>query len=141
MPAAAWPLWRFSAFRPVRRMFSGASMVRLGFGIVKLLVVLGVASAALYGERLAILRLSGSAPAAIAAQLGHILFRIALKAGAALLVVAILDYAYQWWRHEQDLKMTPQELREELRNLEGNPQLTARRKQLRREMALERQKE
>ena len=72
--------------------------------------------------------------------MGQILFWIALKVGAALLVLAMLDYAYQWWRHEQDLKMTPQELREELRNLEGNPQLIARRKQVRRDLVLERQK-
>ena len=45
-----------------------------------------------------------------------------------------MDYAYQWWRHEQDLKMTPQELREELRNLEGNPQVIARRKQVQRDL-------
>ena len=70
--------------------------------------------------------------------MAQILFWIALKVGAALLVLAILDYAYQWWRHEQDLKMTPQELREELRNLEGNPQLIARRKQVRRDLVLER---
>ena len=60
----------------------------------------------------------------------QILFWTAIKLGAALLVLAMLDYAYQWWRHEQDLKMTPQELREELRNLEGNPQVIARRKQV-----------
>ena len=99
-----------------------------------------MACAALYGQRVAILELSNLAPAAIAVQMAQILFWIALKVGAALLVLAILDYAYQWWRHEQDLKMTPQELREELRNLEGNPQLIARRKQVRRDLALERQK-
>ena len=58
--------------------------------------------------------------------------------GLALLVLALLDYAYQWWRHEQDLKMTPQELREELKNLEGNPQVIARRKQVQRDLVLQR---
>ena len=61
-----------------------------------------------------------------------------LKIGAALLVLAILDYGYQRWRHEQDLKMTPQELREELKNLEGDPQQRARRKQMQRDLAVER---
>jgi len=70
--------------------------------------------------------------------MAHIVFWTALKVGAALLILALLDYAYQWWRHEQDLKMTPQELREELRNLEGNPQFIARRKQTQRDLALER---
>ena len=70
--------------------------------------------------------------------MAQILLWTVLKIGAALLVLAILDYGYQRWRHEQDLKMTPQELREELKNLEGDPQLRARRKRLQRELAVER---
>ena len=70
--------------------------------------------------------------------MAQILLWTALKVGAALLVLALLDYAYQWWRHEQDLKMTPQELREELRNLEGNPQVIARRKQVQRDLMRQR---
>jgi flagellar biosynthesis protein FlhB len=54
------------------------------------------------------------------------------------LILAILDYGYQRWRYEQDLKMTPQELREELKNLEGDPQQTARRKQAQRSMTVDR---
>jgi flagellar biosynthesis protein FlhB len=120
------------------RIFSGSSMVHLGFGIVKLLAVSSVACWALYAERGPILELSAMPPTAITVQMAQILFWLALKISAALLVLAILDYAYQWWRHEQDLKMTPQELREELRNLEGNSQLIARRKQVRRDLVLER---
>ena len=81
-----------------------------------------------------------SGPAAIAQQTAQIVFWTAMKVAGALLVLAILDYAYQWWRHEQDLKMTPQELREELRNLEGNPQVIARRKQVQRDLAHGRKK-
>ena len=68
--------------------------------------------------------------------MAQILLWTALKVGAALLVLAMLDYAYQRWRHEQDLKMTPQELREELRNLEGDPQLRARRKHVQHDLAV-----
>ena len=49
-------------------------------------------------------------------------------------VLALLDYGYQWWRHEQDLKMTPQEVREEMRNLEGDPQIIARRRAVQRQL-------
>ena len=68
----------------------------------------------------------------------QILFWTAMKIAGALFGLAMLDYAYQWWRHEQDLKMTPQELREELRNLEGNPQVIAQRKQVQRDLASQR---
>jgi flagellar biosynthetic protein FlhB len=57
-----------------------------------------------------------------------------LKIGSALLILAIVDYGYQRFRHERELRMTPQELREELRNLQGDPQLTARRREAQRRM-------
>jgi flagellar biosynthesis protein FlhB len=89
-----------------------------------------------YNQREALLRLMALPPPALAAEMSQLLLWTTLKIGAALLVLAILDYGYQWWRHEQDLKMTPQELREELKNIEGDPQLRARRKQMQRDLAI-----
>jgi len=129
---------RLDPLNGLRRIFSASGMVQLGFGVVKLAIVLILAGVVLYGQRESIVRLSGLAPAGIALQMTHILLWTAIKIAAALLVLALLDYAYQWWRHEQDLKMTPQELREELKNLEGNPQVIARRKQVQRDLVLQR---
>jgi flagellar biosynthesis protein FlhB len=136
----AFDLARLNPLQGLRRIFSAANAVHLGFGIVKLSIVLAVGGVALYGQRTAILGMTELAPAAIGLQMAEIVVWTALKVGGALLVLALLDYAYQWWRHERDLKMTPQELREELRNLEGNPQLIARRKQVRRDLILQRRK-
>jgi flagellar biosynthetic protein FlhB len=135
----AFDLTRLNPVQGFGRIFSGANLVQLGFGIVKLVVVLGIAGVVVYGERESIFGLTQLAPAALARQMAQIIFWTALKVGAALLVLALLDYAYQWWRHEQDLKMTPQELQEELRNLEGNPQVIARRKQVQRDLVSQRQ--
>ena len=118
----SFDLGRISPIRGWQRIFSSAGMVHLGFGLLKLTVVFAVAGVVLYNQREALLGLIALPPAALAAQMAQILLWTTLKIGAALLVLAILDYAYQRWRHEQDLKMTPQELREELKNLEGDPQ-------------------
>jgi flagellar biosynthetic protein FlhB len=56
----------------------------------------------------------------------------------ALLVLALLEFAFQRWKHEQDLMMTDQELRDELKETEGDPQVAARRKQVQRQMATNR---
>ena len=61
-----------------------------------------------------------------------------MKIGVALLVLSILDYAFQRWKYERDLRMTPQEMREEMKNLEGNPQMIARRRQVQRQLAMHR---
>ena len=134
----SFELSRISPIRGWQRIFSSAGIVHLGFGLVKMTVVFVVAGVVIYNQREVLLRLIALPPAALAAEMAQILLWTTLKIGAALLVLAILDYAYQRWRHEQDLKMTPQELREELKNLEGDPQLKARRKQMQRDLAVER---
>ena len=60
------------------------------------------------------------------------------KIGLALFILAILDYAFQWWQHEHDLKMTPQEVREEMRNLQGDPATMASRRGVQRQLVLNR---
>ncbi len=132
---AAVDLGRLSLSAGLRRVFSAASFVRFGLGLLKLATIAAAAGALMYREVHHILALAELAPPALAARAAGIVLSIALKLGGALLLLALLDYAYQWWRHGRDLRMTPQELREELRNLEGNPQVTARRKQVRRELA------
>ena len=68
----------------------------------------------------------------------QILLWTGLKIGVALLILSILDYGFQRWKHERDLRMTPQEMREEMKNLEGNPQMIARRRQVQRQLAMHR---
>ena len=68
----------------------------------------------------------------------QILLGTTMKIGVALFILAILDYGFQRWKHEQDLRMTPQEMREEMKNLEGNPQMIARRRQVQRQLATQR---
>jgi flagellar biosynthetic protein FlhB len=62
----------------------------------------------------------------------------ALWVALALLILAIFDYGLQRWKHEQDLKMTHQEVREEMKNLQGDPQVIARRRQIQRQMVMNR---
>ncbi len=121
---------RISPARGWQRIFSSAGLAQLAFGVLKLAAVLGAAGAVLYQQRGALLALAALPPPALLDGLAQILLWTGLKLGGALLVLAVLDYAFQRWRHERDLRMTPQELREEMRNLEGNPQVIARRKQM-----------
>lgn len=128
---------RLSPIRGWRRIFSVNGSIHLGFSLVKLTVVFVVALVVLYNQRESLLGLAALPPPRLASQMAQLILWTALKIGAALLVLAIFDYGYQRWRYEQDLMMTPQELREELKNLEGDPQLAARRKQARRDLAVE----
>jgi flagellar biosynthesis protein FlhB len=121
-----------------RRMFSLSNVVKLAFGLVKIVIVGAVAFWALYSHRTEII----AAAALDVPQLGSFLVSLvlwtSLKIAGALLILALLDYGYQRWKFEQDLRMTPQELREEMRNMQGDPQVAARRRAVQRQLILNR---
>jgi flagellar biosynthesis protein FlhB len=70
--------------------------------------------------------------------MADIILGTALKIALALVTLGVFDYAYQRWKHERNLRMTPQEVREEMKNLQGDPQVTSRRRQLQRQLAMRR---
>jgi flagellar biosynthetic protein FlhB len=121
-----------------QRIFSLSGAVNLGFGLLKVALIATVAGWCLWGERERLANLVGQSSAEIAAYLFHVLLWTSLKIGGALAGLALFDYGYQYWKHEQDLRMTTQELKEEMKNQQGDPQIAARRKQIQRQMVLHR---
>jgi flagellar biosynthetic protein FlhB len=126
---------RLNPLSGLKRMFSITSVARLGFGIFKIAIIATVAFVTLWGEREAVLQLTSMAVPEIAFYVVQTLLWTSLKIGMALLILALLEYAFQRWKHEQDLKMTTQEVREEMKNLEGDPQIAARRRAVQRQLA------
>jgi flagellar biosynthetic protein FlhB len=129
---------RVSPAKGFARLFSLSNVVRFGFGLFKVTVVVAVALWCVYAEHTTILSLATRPVDEVAAAVASILLVTCLKIGIALLILAIFDYAYQRWKHEQDLRMTTQEVREELKTLQGDPQVAARRRQVQRELVLHR---
>ena len=70
--------------------------------------------------------------------IGDTTVTIGLRAGGVLIVLAIIDYSYQWWEHEKNLKMSKQEIKEEYKQTEGNPQIKSKIKEKQRQMAMRR---
>ena len=139
LPEKAMPdLTRLDPLQGLRRIFSLPNLVRLAFGIFKLIVVSAVAYSAVAGQQKTILGLSGLSLPQAAGYLCEVLIWTVLKIAVALLILALLDYGFQRWKYEQDLRMTSQEVREELKNLEGNPQMIARRRFVQRQLAASR---
>ncbi len=127
---------RINPLKGFGRIFSTTGVMRLIFGLFKILVVATVALASLYHQRETLMALSALSVMQIAVFLIDVLLWTALKIGVALLILAVFDFAFQRWKHEQDMKMTQQEVREEMKNLEGDPQVRARRRQVQRQLAL-----
>jgi flagellar biosynthetic protein FlhB len=60
---------------------------------------------------------------------------IAIKICFAMLSIGVLDFGYQWWQYEKDLKMTKQEIKEEYKETEGNPEIKQRIRSKQREIS------
>jgi flagellar biosynthetic protein FlhB len=61
-----------------------------------------------------------------------------LKVALLLLILAIIDYLYQKWQHEQEIRMTREEMREEMKRTEGDPEIKRRIRRVQRELSMAR---
>jgi flagellar biosynthetic protein FlhB len=61
-----------------------------------------------------------------------------VRMGGTLVALAAVDIFYQWWKYEKDLRMTKQEVKEENKQMEGDPQIKGKRRQLQRRMSQQR---
>ena len=134
---AITPKWeRVDPARGIRRLLSGHSVVEVLRAMLKLAAVGAVAYVTLRADWGLLVR-PGSDNAVLTA-LGQVLSSLWLRIGITFLVLAALDYGYQFWQHEKSLRMTKQEVKQESKEQEGNPQLRARLRQLHRQMAARR---
>jgi flagellar biosynthetic protein FlhB len=129
---------RLNPMEGAQRLFSAGNGVRMLMGILKLLVVAAAVWWSLRSDYQQILGLSNLEVPQIVAYFASLSGRTMLWATAALVLLSLLDYGYQRWNHERGLRMTPQELREEQKSQQGDPQLTTRRRARQRQLLVDR---
>jgi flagellar biosynthesis protein FlhB len=129
---------RLNPLEGLKRIFSLTGTMRLGFGLVKVLLVSAIAIGIMWMRWEEVMR----AGALGIAELGKFLIDISLDTvlwvAVALVILAVFEYSAQRWKFEQDLRMTHQEVREEMKNLQGDPNIVARRRAIQRQMVLNR---
>ena len=129
---------KFSKLSPltgIKRLFSSQSLADFLKSMAKLIIV-GFVGYLTYMDKISELNgLSVSTPEAILKYNFTVVAEVAGKIVLALVAIAIFDYFYQRWHHEQQMMMTKQEVKEETKQTEGDPQLKARIRQIQREMS------
>jgi flagellar biosynthesis protein FlhB len=135
-PEALQP--QFGRINPIsgfRRIFSLTSIMRLAVSLAKLAVVVGIAVWSIGSLLPQVAQLIGVAPGATLVFMEGAMVRLAFQLSAALVFLAVLDFLFQRWRLEQDLKMTRQEIRDEMKEMEGDPVMRQRRREAHRKVA------
>ncbi len=138
-PAKVAPkLSNISPLSGAKRILSARGVARLGFGIFKVSVIGIVAYLSIRKYQGPIVSMAAMSVPQIAVTLFDALMGTCVWIGGALFVLAILEFSFQKWKHEQDLMMSDQELRDEMKETEGDPQVAARRRQVQRQMMMQR---
>ncbi len=120
------------------KLVSIRSLFELFKNVAKLAVIGLVAFYAVKSELDTVPILPDLSVSQILGTFGAAAFRVAIKCSIALIVIAVVDYAFQKWEFEKQLRMTKQEIKEEGKDTEGNPQIKGKIKQLQREQSMRR---
>lgn len=129
---------RLNPINGIARMFNARAFVHLMMGVLKMAVLVVVTWWTLRSRLGLLAAAPGFSHVSVAAVAADLLFTLGLRLAIVLLVLALLDYAYQRYRTEKDLRMTKEEVREELKRMEGDPRLKARRRQIQTQLAMQR---
>ncbi len=119
---------KFSAINPgagVKRIFSAEGFAGLLKALAKMGVVAIVVTMTMRSQMAEIATLGQQSIPTATAHMAQLSFDISLRAVAVLFVLALLDFAWQRRRFISQLKMTKQEVRQEVRESDGDPQVKA----------------
>lgn len=131
---------RFDRLNPaagLARVFSKRSLIELLKAFAKILMIALVAATTLHGHIPAVANLPNFSLASAGTVVARIAFEVAARACVIFVAIAAIDYLYQRFEHERAIKMSREELREELKRTEGDPHVKARRRQHYREVIFE----
>jgi flagellar biosynthesis protein FlhB len=129
---ALTPNWnRLNPAENFKRLFSVQMLAPTAISMTKLAVIMALT----YSEVVSILNdpifTTSVSVSRMATFLAETSMRIFLRVSLALLVIAAADYGFQWWRNHREMMMTREELKEEMKNTEGNQQIKSARRRRR----------
>lgn len=120
---------RFNPVNGFKRIISKDSVFELVKSIVKIGVIIYIAYITIKDEANDIFILYDIPLIQAVALCGEVIIDTGFKISLVYLVIGIVDYAYQKFRFNEDMKMTKQEVKDEYKNTEGNPEIKGRQRQ------------
>lgn len=131
-------LEKLDPIKGFKRIFSIRAIVELLKSILKISVVGLVTFFVIWQRMDEIMVLSKKSIGNAMTTLADITVKVGIYASIALLVLALLDYLYQKYDYEKNIRMSKQDIKDEYKNIEGDPLIKSKIKQKQREMAMQR---
>lgn len=125
---------KISPLKGLQRIFSAKGAFNTAKAVLKIAIVGPVAYQDISGRMESILMLPSLPMPEIVALAGDWMIVLVYKLLVVLIVLAVIDAAFEKWKYHEDLKMSKQEVKDESRESDGDPHVKSRRKQLAMEM-------
>ncbi|MBN1846406.1 MAG: flagellar biosynthesis protein FlhB [Sedimentisphaerales bacterium] len=129
---------KLSPLKGFSRLFSRRTAIRFVMSLAKIIVIAAVAFVTIRSYLPRLLQLAELSFARVITAGASLVFLLGLRLAAVLVILALIDYAFQRRQWTQDLRMTKQEVKEELKRMEGDPLMRQRRLQVARQLAAQR---
>ena len=132
---------KFSKLNPIKgfkKIFGLQALVNFAKSLLKLTLVGIVVFVIISGEANMIPTLFDVSFGEAISYIGALLIRIGITIGVLYIFIALFDWAYTKWKHEKDIKMSKQEVKEEWKQQEGHPQVKQKIRQKMREVSMRR---
>jgi len=139
--AMAPKLSKLNPIKGLGRIFSLKGLLELFKAMAKFLLVGGATGLMLWFSIGDFIMLSSMELGPAVAELGNLVGWSFVMISSTLIIIAMIDVPFQLWDNTRQLKMTKQEVREEMKNTEGRPEVKGRIRNLQREMAQRRMME
>ncbi len=133
--ALRWDWSRLNVLQGLKRLISRQSLAELLKSLFKFLIIGWVAYVTVKQELSRLLLLSDQGPETLLTSFRSIAWSLLLRTGVFMALLAGLDYLFQRWNYERNLRMTKQEVKEEFKQTEGDPIAKSRIRSLQRQMA------
>ena len=132
---------KFSKLNPIsglKKLFGLKKLVDLAKNLIKIALLMALLYNLLKKDIMEISRMFNMQVFASTARTLELVYSLVLRVCLAFAVVAFFDFIYQRWDYENNLKMTKQEVKDEYKNTEGNPEIKGRIRNVQRQMAMSR---
>lgn len=129
---------RLNPLKGIGNLFSKNSLVELIKALIKTLIVGSIAWVVIMAQKDQVVALAVEPLKQAIMHAGHLMVMTFLAIASGMAVIALIDGPYQLWHYADKMKMTRQEVIQEAKESDGNPQIKGRIRQLQREMARKR---
>jgi len=131
----SFKLEKLDPIKGLARIFSLKSLVELAKALAKFVLLLGAAILVFFSIDQQLLSLSSMTPKAAGLEAATILVQVLLILSATTILIVALDVPFELWNHSKQLRMTKQEIKDEMKETDGNPQVKQRIRTLQRQLA------